>query len=85
MQTMAASTITKGDIQILLLSGFGELGELLQVMGFLGCNFEQKRLVGRRRSWPEARDEIWWMQLKSAYIIVCSGQCAEHGFVVRTR
>lgn len=64
----------KGDIQILLLSGLVELGDLPPVIGFLGCNFEQKRLVEGRRSWPEARDEIWSMQLKSACIIACSEQ-----------
>ncbi len=64
----------EGDIQILVLCGLVELGNLLRVIGFLGCNFEQKRLVERRRLWPEARDEIWSMRLKSACIIACSEQ-----------
>jgi hypothetical protein len=37
----------EGDIQILLLSGLVGLGDLLPVIGFLECNFEQKR-----RAWP---------------------------------
>lgn len=69
------------DIQILLLSDLVELGNLLPVIGFLVCNFEQKRLVERRRLWPEARDEIWSMRLKSAFIIVFSVQSGGLGFV----